>query len=184
MLCCVDSGFCYIPQESSNNFILVGLKKKKVSCSAAQVSTVILFSMCSWVPQPHGLSLYVEFGDLLFWLSFFWISPFYFPTGMAVMVPNSGLQSFSPERVGINRSKRCHKQQQLWPLLRGKAAKTGNVFRTFSSFRTSTSFWNLPASVHTLASSGKWFCSRVYASLFALYFMQNLSLLPKWRSIP
>lgn len=74
MLCCVDSGFCYIPQKSINILILVGFpkKEKQVFWSAAQVSTVILFSMCSWVPQPHGLSVYMECGGLPFWLSFFW----------------------------------------------------------------------------------------------------------------
>lgn len=46
--------------------------KKKVFWSAAQVSTVILFSMCSRVPQPHGLSVYMECGGLPFWVSFFW----------------------------------------------------------------------------------------------------------------
>lgn len=171
MLCCVDSGFCYIPQKSINYFILVGFKKnQKHKCLGLQLKSVqLLYSPCAHGSLNHMGCLYMEFGDLPFWLSFFWISPSTFP----VTVPNSGLQSFSPERVGINRSKRCHKQQQLWPLLRGKTAKTGNVFHTFSSFRISTSFWNLPASIHTLASSGKWFCSCIYASLFVLYFMQN-----------
>lgn len=179
MLCCVDSGFCYIPQESINNFICwLCVSVLQPSQYSYFILHVLMGPSTTWAKFIRGI-----------WGSSFLTLLFWFPILLsyrneAVMVPNSGLQSFSPERVGINRRQEVTSSSNCDLFLRGKAAKQEMSSVTFSSFRTSTSSGIWPASVHTLASSGKWFCSRVYASLFALYFMQNLSLLPKWRSIP
>ena len=75
MLCCVDSGFCYIPQKSINIFIWVGFPKqaKKKKCFGLQLKSVQLFySPCAHGSLNHmGKCIHGMWG-LPFRLSFFW----------------------------------------------------------------------------------------------------------------
>lgn len=151
----VDSGFCYSPQKSVSGFVLaitfVGFKRSLLVCSSNKFSSFILIILLlcdSWVSKRHGQSLYTEFGGFSFLaLSLFGFFPLYFPG--AVIVPNSVLWFFRPESVGLSRRNSCPKQQWLWPVLRGKATKTGNVPHASSFSQMSAPYHNLPALLFT-----------------------------------
>lgn len=68
MLCCVDSGFCYIPQKSINYFILVGFKKNQSTsvlvCSSSQYSYFILHVLMdpstTWAVYTWNLGIFLS----------------------------------------------------------------------------------------------------------------------------
>lgn len=149
---CGESGFCYIPQKNVNVFLLArnehGWIPKNVSRPAAQISSVLLFSM--WLmgpPKTWAKSTHRIWGSCFLAQSIFGFLPSPFQW---LWWPQTVSSGSSDHKEWVSTEVRVVPSSSDCDLFLGEKTELRNLFHAFSSSQMSTPFWNLPASLHSL----------------------------------